>query len=342
MSSLITAEIEALFASHETITSGQVAQAAGVSRQAAHYNLKEMERRGDIIHEGAGRGGRYRRRAQRQIVYLLQDLREDEVWSEEVFALRQMDLAVFDNPKVRQILNFVFTEMVNNAIDHSGGTTLTVRWFFNTEEIAFEVEDDGVGAFQRMRETRNLQSDFDAIGEIAKGKQTSDPTRHSGLGIYFSSRMSSEFVLTSGHFTWTVDNRRDDNAVGWLDVPRIGTRVRCEIDASTTITPNEVFDVLSDPVILGANKTTIRVSLFEEGGFVSRAEAKRIGAHLEDFGTVELDFQGIESVGQGFVDELFRVWQSDHPQTRLIPIGANRSILLLIAKAAPDVIGRST
>jgi hypothetical protein len=340
MATSITAEIEALFASHDTVTSGQVAQAAGVSRQAAHYNLKEMEKRGDIIHEGAGRGGRYRRRAQRQTVYSLHDLKDDEVWGEEIIALRQMDLAIFDNPKVRPILNFVFTEMVNNAIDHSGGTTLTVRWFLDSEDIAFEVEDDGVGAFRRMRETRDLRSDFDAIGEIAKGKQTSDPAHHSGLGIYFSSRMTSEFALTSGHLTWTVDNRRDDNAIGWLDQERIGTRVRCEVDATTTTTPNEVFDELSDLELPGSNKTAIRVSLFEEGGFVSRTEAKRIGAHLEDFGVVELDFKGIESVGQGFVDELFRVWQNDHPLTRLIPIRANRSIISLIAMTAPDVVPR--
>jgi anti-sigma regulatory factor (Ser/Thr protein kinase) len=342
MRTSITAEIEALFAYNETITSGQVAQAAGVSRQAAHYNLKEMERRGDIIHEGAGRSGRYRRRAQRRTTYLLDGLKEDEVWGEENIALKQMDLAIFSNSNIQPILNFAFTEMVNNAIDHSDGTVLTIRWFFNIEEIAFEVEDDGVGAFRKMRETRNLQSDFDAIGEIAKGKQTSNPAHHSGLGIFFTSRMASEFVLTSGHLTWTVDNRRDDNAIGWLNQEVRGTRVRCEIDATTTMTPKEVFDVLSDPEKFGSNKTTIRISLFEEGGFVSRTEAKRIAAHLEDFGTVELDFQGIESVGQGFVDELFRVWQNDQPQTRLVPIRANSSIISLIAMTAPDAAQRGT
>jgi hypothetical protein len=336
MSTSIAAEIERLFASREIITSGQVARSAGVSRQAAHYKLKELERNGDIIHEGAGRGGRYRRRAQRQTQYALHDLKEHEVWGQEYSALKQMDLAIFDNPKVRPILNFVFTEMVNNAIDHSGGNALTVRWFLSSDKIAFEVEDNGVGAFRRMRESRNLESDFDAIGEIAKGKQTSAPARHSGLRIYFSSRMTNEFVLISGHLTWTVDNRRDDEAIGWLDQERIGTRVRCEVDAATTITPQEVFDAFSDPEILGSNKTTIRVSLFEEGGFVSRTEAKRLGAHLETFGTVELDFEGIESVGQGFVDELFRVWQSDHPQTYLIPIRANRSIISMIAMTAPE------
>jgi hypothetical protein len=113
------------------------------------------------------------------------------------------------------------------------------------------------------------------------------------------------------------------------------------VDAGTTITPQGVFDGLSDPEIAGSNKTTIRVSLFEEGGFVSRTEAKRLGAHLETFGTVELDFDGIESVGQGFIDELFRVWQNDHPQTRLIPIRANRSIISVIAMTAPGAVPKN-
>ena len=334
----IAAVITNLFETHETITSGQVARAAGVSRQAAHYKLKDIEAHGDIIHEGAGRGGRYRRRSQRQTEYFLPDLTEDEVWGDESTALRSMDLAIFDNPKVMPILHFAFTEMVNNAIDHSQGTMVTVRWFFSPERIAFEVEDNGIGAFRNMRESRELSSDFDAIGEIAKGKQTSAPARHSGLGIYFSSRMTNEFVLTSGHLVWTVDNRRSDEAIGWLDGERIGTRVRCEVDANTTVTPVEVFDEFSDPGRFGSNKTAIRVSLFEEGGFVSRTEAKRLAAHLESFGKVELDFEGIESVGQGFIDELFRVWQNDHPQTHLVPIRANRSIISMIAMTAPTTL----
>jgi hypothetical protein len=334
----IAAEIRSLFEVHDTITSGQVGRAAGVSRQAAHYKLKEMEARGDIVHEGAGRAGRYRRRAQRETQYPLQGLKEDEVWGEESRALRESDLAVFDSPNVRPILNFVFTEMVNNAIDHSRGTMITVRWFYGPNQIAFEVDDDGIGALRNVRESRHLSSDFEAIGEIAKGKQTTAPSRHSGLGIYFSSRMANEFVLISGHHSWTVDNRRSDEAIGWLDAERLGTRVRCEVDAGTVITPQQVFDGFSDPARSGSTKTTIRVSLFEEGGFVSRTEAKRLGAHLETFGTVELDFDGIESVGQGFIDELFRVWQNDHPKTRLVPIRANRSIVSMIALTAPSAL----
>jgi hypothetical protein len=335
MTSPVPSAIERLFASREFITSGEVAAAANVSRQAAHYHLKAMERRGDIVHEGAGRGGRYRRRTDLETRYPIDGLAEHEVWADDYLALKKMDPPALDNPNVKPILDYAFTEMVNNAIDHSGGSTVTTRWFRDRDCIAFEVEDDGVGALRRMRETRGLNDDFDAIGEIAKGKQTSAPDHHSGLGIYFSSRMVNRFSLSSGHLTWTADRDRHDEAVGWLDKPRKGTLVRCEIAATTRVTPQQVFDEFSDPQVFGSNKSTVRMALFTEGDFVSRSEAKRVAANLDTFDVVELDFSGINQVGQGFVDELFRVWQREHPQTRLIPVNANPAIMSMITRTVP-------
>jgi anti-sigma regulatory factor (Ser/Thr protein kinase) len=338
MPTSVPAVIDKLFASREVITSGEVATAAGVSRQAAHYHLKAMEKRGEVIHEGAGRGGRYRRRSQLAAEYPLDGLEEHVVWTEEYYALKKMDPPVLDNARVKPILDFAFTEMVNNAIDHSGGTVVATRWFLEPDRVAFEVEDDGVGAFRRMRESRGLERDFDSIGEIAKGKQTTAPQRHSGLGIYFSSRMASRFILSSGQLTWTVDNEREDEAIGWLDQERRGTLVRCEVSGTTTTEITDVFDAFSDAETFGFNKSTIRVSLFGEGDFVSRSEAKRMGAHLETFDLVELDFTGIQQVGQGFVDELFRVWPRDHPGTRLVPVHANPAVVSMIAKAVPPSV----
>ena len=148
--------------------------------------------------------------------------------------------------------------------------------------------------------------------------------------------MVNKFVISSGQLTWTVDSKVGDEAIGWLDRERTGTLVRCEIDLATTIKPIRVFDAYSDPDKHGFTKSSLRVALFREGdSFVSRSEAKRVGAHLETFDLVELDFMGIQQVGQGFVDELFRVWRNDHPQTRLIPVNANPAIISMIARAGP-------
>jgi hypothetical protein len=323
--------IDRLFSARTSITSSEVAAAAGVTRQAAHYHLRRMVDSGLLVAEGARRSSRYRLKADHSSSYGLEGLSENEVWGAERLTIREIDPETLDTPNLMQILNFSFTEMVNNAIDHSRGSTLDVRWFLSQERVAFEVEDNGIGAFASIRESRALADDYQAVGELSKGKQTTAPARHSGLGIFFTSRMVGRFVISANQLVWTVNNEIDDFAIGWLDKPRTGTLVRCEIRRDTPITPRDVYGSLSDPVSGRFNKTTIHVALFREGDFVSRTEAKLIGARLEGFEVVELDFTGVDQIGQGFADELFRVWVSEHPASRLIPVNANPAVMAMIA-----------
>ena len=111
------------------MTSSDVATATGVSRQAAYNHLIQMAKGGLLVHEGARRSSKYRLNAQRSASYPLAGLTEHEVWGTERIALRQLDPEIEEISNLLRILIFTFTEMVNNAIDHSRGTTLTVRWF---------------------------------------------------------------------------------------------------------------------------------------------------------------------------------------------------------------------
>ncbi len=327
--------IERLFAARTTITSSEVAASAGVTRQAAHYHLSRMVERGLLVAEGAGRSSHYRLRAHHSNSYALASLTEHEVWGDEQIALRQIDPDILEPSNLRQLLTFTFTEMVNNAIDHSRGNTLNTRWFVESDQLGFEVEDDGVGAFASIRQARGLADDYQAVGELSKGKQTTDPDHHSGLGIFFTSQMVHRFVISANQLAWTVNNEIGDFAISWLDQPRSGTLVRCEIRRDTSLTPREVFDRLSDPVTSRFNRTTIHVALFDQGDFVSRTEAKLIGARLDGFEVVELDFSGIDQIGQGFADELFRVWVSEHPTSRLVPVNANPAVAAMVAAVQP-------
>ena len=60
-------------------------------------------------------------------------------------------------------------------------------------------------------------------------------------------------------------------------------------------------------------RTQVHVKLLRQS-YVSRSEAKRLLANLERFRRIELDFRDVESVGQGFADEVFRVFAGRHPQ----------------------------
>lgn len=53
---------------------------------------------------------------------------------------------------------------------------------------------------------------------------------------------------------------------------------------------------------------------------VARSQARRICNRLDDFKEVIMDFNSVEFMGQGFADEIFRVYASDHPQVTLCPI----------------------
>lgn len=327
--------INRLLAGQTYVTSPEVAAAANVTRQAAHYHLSRLAARGVLVQQGARRSSRYRLAAQRSTTYPLEGITEDDVWGSERMSLRQIDPELEERPNVLRILTFGFTEMVNNAIDHSQGSTLDIRWFIDNERIAFEVEDDGIGAFASLRESRGLDNDFQGVGELSKGKQTTAPERHSGLGIFLTSRLVQRFVLAANKYVWTVNNDIDDYAVAELVHPRRGTLVRCEIPLDTSVDLPAVMSEVSDPVTHRLNRTTLHVELFREGDFVSRTEAKLIGARLEGFEVVELDFAGVDQIGQGFADELFRVWAREHPHIELLPLHANGAVLAMIDAVRP-------
>jgi hypothetical protein len=308
--------IRLLVADTGAVSAGDVARAANVTRQAAHYHLSRMVQTGELVRTGAGRGTRYVRNADLDRRYPIEGLEEDQVWREVIAALPAIDGA---EPNVRSILTYAFTEMLNNAIDHSQGDDARVM-AWTRGLFTFEVHDDGVGVYRHLRERLGLEDDIAALQQLAKGRETTAPERHTGEGIFFTARAVDRFELDANGLRWTVDAAREDHAFG--DAPdHPGTRVRWEVDPATSRTLEEVFAPFVDPDSLRFERTVVPLRLFEtEGRFISRAEAKRLGRRLERFREAVVDFSGIDEVGQGFVDELFRVWARDHPETRLVPI----------------------
>jgi anti-sigma regulatory factor (Ser/Thr protein kinase) len=293
-----------------------------------------MVEAGELFLRGAGRGAHYVVATAFARTYPTAGLQEDAVWREVVAATPELEALPVN---VRSILAYAFTEMMNNAIDHSRGENADVRFWISREAIAFEILDDGIGAFRSVRERMELPNDLAALQEIEKGKATTAPDRHTGEGIFFTSRAVDVFLLESGELRWTVDNLRDDIAVGDAEARR-GTRVRSEISPDSERILSKIFDQYTVEVDVPAfQRTSVRVRLFEVGErFVSRSEAKRLASRLEGFEEVELDFDGIQEVGQGFVDELFRVWARDHPRTTLLPINASAAVRWTISRAVQD------
>jgi len=87
--------------------------------------------------------------------------------------------------------------MLNNAIDHSSSPNVLVELSIGSGLFQFTIRDWGLGAFESIRHKFALSSHFEAIELMLKGKQTTMPERHSGQGIFFTSKISDLFILRS-------------------------------------------------------------------------------------------------------------------------------------------------
>jgi len=321
---------ESLFQAGQALQAGEVAEALGITRQTAHRHLRKLVEEGRLIVEGAGRSTRYRSTTPRdERRYPIDGLEEDRVW-DEMSGRSSVLATVSDRP--RAILQYVFTEIVNNAIDHSGAAEVEISVSLHDTGVALEVIDRGVGVFRHVRDKLGLETELEALQELSKGKTTTMPSRHSGEGLFFSSKASSWFEIASGSLRWIVDNRRGDMAVGALDPQVQGTEVRVEVDADTDRDLNQVFAEYTEDFEFSKTRTVIR--LFAIGTeFVSRSQAKRLVHGLEKFREVVLDFNGVDLVGQGFADEVFRVWAREHPEVNLIPSDMNDAVAFMVERA---------
>lgn len=321
--------IEALLAGAGSVSAGRVAREAGVTRQAAHYHLRRLVDSGRVRRIGAGRGTRYVRVFEIHRTYPIPGVREDVIWRELVAAVPNLS-----HPEAAlRVDRFAFTEMMNNANDHSSGSRVEVD-LAAAPRFSFRVVDDGVGVFRHFASRLGLADEGAAAFELTKGKRTTAPEGHSGQGIFFTSRLVNRFGLEANGIRLIVDNDIGDFAIGG-SVVESGTTVWWEVDPGTTRDTAKVFAEFTDE---NYDFTRTKIPLRALGGasFISRDEAKRVTDELERFEEVVLDFEGVTEVGRAFVDELFRVWGSTHPGTRLLPEGMTPLVELMVRSARPE------
>lgn len=202
------------------------------------------------------------------------------------------------------------------------------------------VTDNGVGIFNKIRQELGLTDQRHAILELAKGKVTTDPRRHTGEGIFFTSRAVEQFGISAGRLyfghlrdteNWLMDNTDEDE---------IGTTVTLLIDPNTKQSLQAVFDrYTADDDDYGFTKTVVPVSLLRYGveNLVSRSQAKRLLVRFERFKEVVLDFDGVDTIGQAFADEVFRVFKQAHPQVNVRWINGSPEVDRMILRAISNV-----
>ena len=268
-------------------------------------------------------------------VLMLKELREDEVW--EKIKQNQDFMALLDE-RMENILYFAFSEMLNNAIDHSHSATAYVKIWLENGVLKFSVSDKGVGAFRNFMVQKRLSDEVTAIQELVKGKQTTMPKWHSGEGIFWTSKLADRFILASYDYRLIVDTLIGDYAIEHLDEAVLGTEVYFEISMNTEKSLQKLFEKYAlERERYAFTTTEIPIKLYEEGEvWISRSQAKKVLMGLERYRKVILDFRGIKVIGQGFADEIFRVFRKTHPGIILEPVNMAPTVEMMVRRAMSE------
>ncbi|MDD3067108.1 MAG: DUF4325 domain-containing protein, partial [Candidatus Gracilibacteria bacterium] len=238
---------------------------------------------------------------------------------------------------IRSIFTYAFSEMLNNAIEHSKSIRISTEVSVEGRQLSFVIEDSGIGVFRNVMKQRGLQSELEAIQDILKGKTTTMPKSHSGEGIFFTSKAGDFFMLDSFGYQLIVNNEIPDVFVKNVKKIKRGTRVIFKISIQSKQHLDEVFKRYTN-IASGANygfdKTEIRVKLYTLGGVhISRSQARRVLAGLEKFKIIVFDFDKVPTVGQAFADEVFRVFHNKYPQIKLEVENMDEGVEFMVKRA---------
>lgn len=258
--------------------------------------------------------------------------------------LQVRHFSTFLPENAREIFDYIFSEIFNNAIEHSQGTKIRVLLQISPVDITTYIIDNGIGIFENIKQKLELESVEHSVFELMKGKVTTNSKTHSGEGIFFSSKCADYFLIFANDLTFSTANLSDpddDKAVVQKNRSYVGTAVVFKISIANKIVLSEVFNQFANPNE-GFYKTIVSVKKLEYNEenptYISRSQARRLMAGMNKFKEICLDFELIPKVGQAFADEIFRVWKADNPNVKIVVINENKEIRQMIKRIENNVI----
>jgi anti-sigma regulatory factor (Ser/Thr protein kinase) len=300
-----------------------------ISRQAAHKHIKQLVDQEILIRTKE----RYDLRPPEEwdtTITLSNQLPEDVVWRTQI---REKIGQLPDNAIA--IWQYGFTEMFNNVIDHSKSKNVDVQIKKTAHSTEMLIYDHGIGIFNKIRQALNLLDERHAVLELTKGKLTTDPQKHSGEGIFFTSRMFDSFSILSGSVFLSHAYGEDEDWILETREQGKGTAISMKLRNNTSRTTKSIFDKFTSDESYGFTKTVVPVKLAQYGDerLISRSQAKRLLERIERFKTVIFDFTEVATIGQAFADEVFRVFKNEHPHIEILSVKANKEVNEMISRA---------
>ncbi len=308
----------------EPDVSKTVAETFDLSRNTVNQYLKELQEKGIIV--------KMKRNEYAMVCnsfsYILKrdqnELISDTHFFDHVFIQHIKDVT----DEATHIWSYGFSEMFNNVIDHSRAETLYIRVDKTYLSTRVSLIDDGVGIFEKIKEHFGFSDLDEARCELFKGKLTTDKERHSGEGIFFTSKMMDNFLIYSSGKVFSTDKYEIDLEYDVKLDMATGTCVMMSLSNFTHRKIRDVFDQYSsdDGEFI---KTKIPMRSIFDSAPVSRSQAKRLCYRLNEFEEAIIDFAGVAWMGQGFGHQLFVVFQNQHPDMKLTPIHMNDDVQMM-------------
>lgn len=299
-----------------------------ISKSSVYNYLSEMLD-DNIIEKGKDNSYQTVRKTY-SFVYSNINLSEDKIFDKDIAQHVNMH-----EKNVFSIWRYAFTEMMNNAIEHSQAKNIFVDVVVDAVYTMILIQDNGIGIFNNIRQYMKMEenkeiSQEEAVQLLFAGKFTTAKNMHSGEGIFFTSHLMDAFWIFSDKMTFSRTPFNDHQLEH--DKGVVGTSVLMLLSNHSKKTTKEVFNRFSS-VEEGFIKTQIPIAyVFPNDSPVSRSEARRLGELVLKFKEIELDFAGVEEVGQAFCHELFIVWQARNPEKQINVLNANQYILDMIQR----------
>lgn len=320
-----------LIAEDDAAYVGKAQETFSVGKSTVYNYLREMVEEGKIEKNSDRRTGYVLHREITAFTYANTGrLQEDRIFEEDI---RPLVKGLPEN--VYRIWQYAFTEMMNNAIEHSGATVIACGVTQDCRSTTVTIGDNGVGIFRNIQrflaeKTGEEMPLSDCAAVLLAGKFTTAEQNHSGEGIFFTSHAMDSFAIYSDGVLFT---RNNFNETQWKeDRAKPGTAVMMSIVNQSAKQLHEVFDRFSS-VEEGFHRTQIPIRhMFSGTEPVSRSEARRLCELVRDFKEISLDFDGVEEIGQAFTHEVFVVWQRNNPEKTIEVVNASERVAGMIAR----------
>ena len=200
----------------------QVAQAYGISRQAANRHLDAMVEEGVLEQTGATRSKEYRLRRESLLnreIRVTPVLSPERLWDDHIGPVLADDRA-----EVRDLCRGAFRDLVRNATTHAQASWITVAFSTTARHIDVAVGDDGRGIFNHIAGRLGVKS-VRECAELLMKHANARSTDFPAVRLVLLGRNFESFAVASSGIALVFDAATEGWSLREEDVPSDGTRI---------------------------------------------------------------------------------------------------------------------